>query len=139
MAGRQWRQACGGAALLARASAHNVPMPTLTCPSCGHALTDSSLPCPHCAAVARGVAPAPRSRFVFWLIGLPVGAFALLMLAGALLSTPEDGAQWAARGAIKACHKEVALAPEDRQRPELSPGDCAQLDTEFRRRYRVDP
>ena len=87
----------------------------------------------------RGAVPATRIRLVAWLIALPVGAFALLMLAGALLSTPEDGAQWAAREAIKACHKEVVRAPEDRQRPELAPGDCAQLDTEFRRRYRVDP
>ena len=114
-------------------------MPTLTCSSCGHALTDASTPCPHCTGMPRGAVPATRIRLVAWLIALPVGAFALLMLAGALLSTPEDGAQWAAREAIKACHKEVVRAPEDRQRPELAPGDCAQLDTEFRRRYRVDP
>ncbi|MET1116330.1 MAG: hypothetical protein ABWY08_15450 [Comamonas sp.] len=118
-------------------------MPTVPCPSCGHALTDRSLPCPHCNAMpplaAADVAPAPRSRLVPWLIGLPVGAFALLMVAGSLLSTPEGSAQWVAREAIKVCNKEVARAPEDRKRPDLTPQDCADLDTAFRRQYGVEP
>lgn len=114
-------------------------MSTLSCPSCGHALTDSTLPCPQCGAKPTDAMPAPRSKLVPWLIGLPVGAFALLMVAGSLLSTPEGNAQWVAREAIKVCNKEIARAPEDRKRPDLTPKDCAELDAAFRSQYGVDP
>lgn len=83
--------------------------------------------------------PAPRSRLVPWLIGLPVGAFAVLMIVGQLLSTPESSNQWVAREAIKVCNKEVARAPEDRKRPDLTPKDCADLDAAFRSQYGTEP
>lgn len=84
-------------------------------------------------------APAPRSRLVPWLIGLPVGAFAVLMLVGSLLSTPEGNDQWVAREAIKVCNKEVARAPEDRKRADLTAKDCADLEAAFRTQYGIDP
>ena len=90
-------------------------------------------------AGAQPVAPAPRSRLVPWLIGLPVGAFAVLMVVGQLLSTPESSNQWVAREAIKVCNKEVARAPEDRKRPDLTSKDCAELDAAFRAQYGTEP
>lgn len=84
-------------------------------------------------------APAPRTRLVAWLIGLPVGGFAVLMVVGSLLSTPEGNQQWVAREAIKVCNKEVARPPEDRKRPELTAQDCADLDAAFRRQYGTPP
>lgn len=123
-------------------------MSTLSCPFCGHSLTDSISPCAGCGktpssaastAGAQAVAPAPRSRLVPWLIGLPVGAFAVLMVVGQLLSTPESSNQWVAREAIKVCNKEVARAPEDRKRPDLTPKDCADLDAAFRSQYGTEP
>ena len=123
-------------------------MSTLSCPFCGHPLTDSTAPCSACgktparsaaAPQARPVAPAPRSRLVPWLIGLPVGAFAVLMVVGSLLSTPESSNQWVAREAIKVCNKEVARAPEDRKRPDLTAQDCADLDAAFRSQYGTAP
>ncbi len=115
-------------------------MPTPICPTCGHALADSSLPCPQCGKQpALHAAPAARSRLVPWLIGLPVGAFALLMLIGSLLSTPEGNEQWVAREAIKVCNKEVARAPEDRKRADLTLQDCADLETAFRAQFGIDP
>jgi hypothetical protein len=123
-------------------------MSTLSCPFCGHPLTDSTAACTACgktparsaaAPQARPVAPAPRSRLVPWLIGLPVGAFAVLMVVGSLLSTPESSNQWVAREAIKVCNKEVARAPEDRKRPDLTAQDCADLDAAFRSQYGTAP
>lgn len=115
-------------------------MSSLSCPSCGHALADSTLPCPQCGnTFAANPAPVPRSRLVPWLIGLPVGAFAVLMLVGSLLSTPEGNDQWVARESIKVCNKEVARAPEDRKRADLTAQDCAQLETAFRKQYGIDP
>ena len=109
-------------------------MPTLTCTFCGQPLTDPATPCPHCGK-AQAVAAPPRNRLVPWLIGLPVGAFALLLIGGSLLSSPESKDQWVAREAIKVCHKEVARAPEDRKRPDLTLQDCADLEAAFRAQY----
>src|SRR2546429_4612515 len=75
----------------------------------------SSEPAP--AASANGSDPAkpptppkpskpPKSRIVPWLIGLPVAFFAVLMLAGQLLSTPEGEARWVERETIKICRKD---------------------------------
>lgn len=123
-------------------------MSTLSCPFCGHPLTDSTAPCSACGKTpassvappeSRAVAPAPRSRLVPWLIGLPVGAFAVLMVVGSLLSTPESSNQWVAREAIKVCNKEVARAPEDRKRADLTPQDCADLEAAFRSQYGTAP
>ena len=115
-------------------------MPTLSCPFCGHALTDGTSPCSHCGKTPPiDTAAAPRSRLVPWLIGLPVGAFAVLMVVGSLLSSPESSNQWVAREAIKVCTKEVARAPEDRKRPDLTAKDCAELDAAFRKEYGTEP
>ena len=123
-------------------------MSTLSCPFCGHPLTDSTAPCSACGKTpassvappeSRSLAPAPRSRLVPWLIGLPVGAFAVLMVVGSLLSTPESSNQWVAREAIKVCNKEVARAPEDRKRPDLTAQDCADLEAAFRSQYGTAP
>ncbi|MNR37327.1 hypothetical protein D3C85_1553340 [compost metagenome] len=61
------------------------------------------------------------------------------MLVGELLSSPESSNQWAAREAIKVCNKEVARAPEDRKRPDLTAQDCAELDAAFRKEYGTEP
>lgn len=113
-------------------------MSTSSCPSCGHALTDSTVPCPQCGKIPP-LKPAPRNRLVPWLIGLPMGAFAVLMLVGSLLSTPEGNDQWVAREAIKVCNKEVARAPEDRKRPDLTLQDCAEMEAAFRTQYGIAP
>lgn len=118
----------------------NAAMPSPTCTSCGHALVDGATPCPHCTPPAAAqVTPPPRNRLVPWLIGLPVGAFALLMLGGSLLSTPEGNDQWVAREAIKICTKEVARAPADRKRPDLTADDCAALEAAYRNQYNAAP
>lgn len=109
-------------------------MPTLSCTSCHQTLTDSAAPCPHCGNPPAIAAPA-RNRLVPWLIGLPVGAFALLLIGGSLLSSPQSKDQWVAREAIKVCNKEVARAPQDRKRPDLTPKDCADLEAAFRATY----
>ncbi len=68
-----------------------------------------------------------------------MGAFAVLMVVGSLLSTPESSNQWVAREAIKVCNKEVARAPEDRKRPDLTPKDCTDLEEAFRSQYGMAP
>lgn len=109
----------------------------------------SSEPAP--AASADGSDPAkpptppkspkpPKSRIVPWLIGLPVAFFAVLMLAGQLLSTPEGEARWVERETIKICRKETARAEAERKTQQFeSVQDCDRLEFDFKQRYGENP
>lgn len=109
----------------------------------------SSEPAP--AASANGSDPAkqptppkspkpPKSRIVPWLIGLPVAFFAVLMLAGQLLSTPEGEARWVERETIKICRKETARPEAERKTRQFeSVQDCDRLEFDFKQRYGENP
>jgi len=103
----------------------------------------SSEPAP--AASANGSDPAkppkpPKSRIVPWLIGLPVAFFAVLMLAGQLLSTPEGEARWVERETIKICRKETARPEAERKTQQFeSAQDCDRLEFDFKQRYGENP
>lgn len=103
----------------------------------------SSKPPP--AASANGSDPAkppkpPKSRIVPWLIGLPVAFFAVLMLAGQLLSTPEGEARWVERETIKICRKETARPEAERKTQQFeSVQDCDRLEFDFKQRYGENP
>lgn len=97
----------------------------------------SSEPAP--AASANGSQP-PKSRIVPWLIGLPVAFFAVLMLAGQLLSTPEGEARWVERETIKICRKETARPEAERKTQQFeSVQDCDRLEFDFKQRYGENP
>ncbi|OBY84963.1 MULTISPECIES: hypothetical protein [Delftia] len=103
----------------------------------------SSEPSP--AASANGSGPTkppkpPKSRIVPWLIGLPVAFFAVLMLAGQLLSTPEGEARWVERETIKICRKETARPEAERKTQQFeSVQDCDRLEFDFKQRYGENP
>lgn len=82
----------------------------------------------------------PKSRIVPWLIGLPVAFFAVLMLAGQLLSTPEGEARWVERETIKICRKETARPEAERKTQQFeSVQDCDRLESDFKQRYGENP
>lgn len=82
----------------------------------------------------------PKSRIVPWLIGLPVAFFAVLMLAGQLLSTPEGEARWVERETIKICRKETARPEAERKTQQFeSVQDCDRLEFDFKQRYGENP
>lgn len=82
----------------------------------------------------------PKSRIVPWLIGLPVAFFAVLMLAGQLLSTPEGEARWVERETIKICRKETARPEAERKTQQFeSVQDCDRLEFNFKQRYDENP
>ncbi|MBL8357071.1 MAG: hypothetical protein JNM01_19870 [Delftia acidovorans] len=97
------------------------------------------------ASSANGSDPAkppkpPKSRIVPWLIGLPVAFFAVLMLAGQLLSTPEGEARWVERETIKICRKETARPEAERKTQQFeSVQDCDRLEFDFKQRYGENP
>ena len=93
-------------------------------------------PEPHSAEPAQ----PGKSRIVPWLIGLPVAFFAVLMLAGQLLSTPEGEARWVERETIKICRKETARPEAERKTRQFeSVQDCDRLEFDFKQRYGENP
>jgi hypothetical protein len=112
-----------------------------------HTMAQPQTPEPHSsepapAASANGSHPAkpPKSRLVPWLIGLPVAFFAVLMLAGQLLSTPEGEARWTERETIKICRKETARPEAERKTQQFqSVQDCDRLEFDFKQRYGENP
>lgn len=115
-------------------------------PARGH----NRLPSPHQATMANAHEREPQpaatetqpagTRLVPWLIGLPVAFFAVLMLAGSLLSTPESEARWVERETIKVCQKEVARPAAERKTQRFeSQQDCDRLEFEFKARYGENP
>src|SRR5260370_203513 len=81
-----------------------------------------------------------KSRIGPWLLGLPVAFFAVLMLAGQLLSTPEGEARWVEREPIKTCRKETARPEAERKTQQFeSVQDCDRLEFDFKQRYGENP
>ena len=100
----------------------------------------SSEPPPTASANGSHPAKPPKSRIVPWLIGLPVAFFAVLMLAGQLLSTPEGEARWVERETIKICRKETARPEAERKTQQFeSVQDCDRLEFDFKQRYGENP
>jgi len=87
----------------------------------------------------RPQAPA-KSRLVPWLIGLPVGIFAILMLIGRLMDDPQSEQRWVDRETIKICWKQTAKPEAERQAQEFrSQADCEQLEFAFKQKYDENP
>ncbi len=104
-----------------------------------HTMAQPQTPAPQEPANALSAKPL-RNRLVPWLIGLPVAFFALLMLAGRLLSTPEGEARWTERETIKICRKETARPEAERKTRQFqSVQDCDRLEFDFKQRYGENP
>ncbi len=92
--------------------------------------------------------PTPREKtpgeikIVRWLIILPVGFFAVLMLISQVLYrlSPEKETQWIERETIRQCWKEFERAPsDDKPRHFDSKDDCAQLEFDFKAKWNTNP
>lgn len=104
-----------------------------------HTMAQPQTPEPQEPAATPSARPL-RNRLVPWLIGLPVVFFALLMLAGRLLSTPEGEARWTERETIKICRKETARPEAERKTRQFqSVQDCDRLEFDFKQRYGENP
>lgn len=83
----------------------------------------------------------PQPKLVRWLIGLPVGLFALLMLGSAVLFhfSPDKETQWVERETIRTCWKEMQRAPDSDKPRHFKAGDCEQLEADFKNRWKINP
>lgn len=83
-----------------------------------------------------------KPKLVRWLIGLPVGFFAVLMLGSQLLFSlsPEKQDRWVERETIRQCWKEQERAPSsDKPRHFTDKADCERLEFDFKSRWGVNP
>lgn len=92
-------------------------------------------------------APDPKHKegeikVVRWLIGLPVGFFAILMLVSEInfALSPEKEEQWVERETIRQCWKEVERPEPSANPPPFSePAQCQSLEFEFKQRWGSNP
>lgn len=115
------------------------------CWECQKDISDSAATCPSCGAsqsrsdIASTAAPEPKkSGGVWkWVVGIPVGGFALVMAIGAMNSDPE---KTQARRAYDQCVSELASA--DRSRSSTGTfiaGTCERMRADFVAKYGVNP
>lgn len=120
-------------------------MAIIECKECGGKVSDSAAACPHCGApvavAAVSAAPAePKKKRGWWkwVLGVPVGLFALLMVIGSL--QPANPEKDRARLVYSRCIEQ--LESSDRARLPTANGlatMCERFRQEFRAKYGVNP
>lgn len=102
-------------------------------------------PAPAGAAPARsseqGVPREQRSASKWpWVMGVPIGLFALFMIYGSIASnTPEGREKSRQRGAIELCWKEQGRKSLDPGTQRFVAGTCEMMESKFRERFHVEP
>ena len=82
-----------------------------------------------------------KPRLVRWIIGLPVGLFALLMVGSQISFTlsPDKEAQWIERETIRMCWKEREKGPKADTPAQFKEGECERLEFQFKERWNTNP
>ena len=87
-----------------------------------------------------GAEARPKNRLVPWLIGLPVGIFALLMLVGKFMDDPQSKQRWVDAETVKLCWKQIAKPEAERKTQEFkSQTDGERLEFDFKTKYGENP
>ena len=83
----------------------------------------------------------PKPKLVFWIIGIPVVLFAVLIFGSQILFyfSPEKEAQWIDRETIRVCWKEREKGPKENTPLQFTPGQCETLEYNFKNKWRVNP
>lgn len=85
--------------------------------------------------------PTQKPQLVRWIIGLPVGLFAVLMLGSQIFfsMSPDKEAQWIERETIRMCWKEREKGPKANTPAQFTPGQCELLEFDFKARWGANP
>lgn len=131
-------------------------MALIACSECQKEVSDKAATCPHCGAPIQTKAPArPRGTYYDdlpataaaapapakqgsglwkWLLGVPVGAIALLMVIGSCAgSTPEGRDRSNKRAAIDLCWQEQSKKSNDPATAQFIAGTCEKMEADARR------
>lgn len=83
----------------------------------------------------------PKPKLVRWIIGIPVVLFAALMFGSQIFFhfSPEKEAMWVDRETIRMCWKEQEKGPKENTPAQFTPGQCDQLEFDFKKKWNVNP
>lgn len=82
-----------------------------------------------------------KPKLVFWIIGLPVAFFALLMLGSQIVFyfSPQKENQWVERETIRLCWKEREKGPKENTPAQFTEGQCEKLEFDFKSKWHENP
>lgn len=117
-------------------------MALVACAECAKEVSDKAAACPHCgapttASKTNDMESAPqsppssgrKSNIWKWLVGVPIGGFALLMIVGSCAgNTPEGRARSSQRAAIELCWQEQAKKSNDPATARFIAGTCEKME-----------
>ncbi|WP_315125244.1 zinc-ribbon domain-containing protein [Comamonas antarctica] len=120
-------------------------MALISCGECGREVSDKAAACPHCGAPvgsseavtsrsASEAQPKKTSRWR-WVIGVPVGAFILLMIIGSCADTPEARERQSSREAIDFCWSEQAKKSNSSGASRFIAGACEKMEDDYLRKW----
>lgn len=121
------------------------------CAECGREVSTLALSCPQCGApvsAAPAAAPAAsppgksegRGSVWKWIIGVPIAAFAGLMIIGTISNnSPEGRARTQARSAIELCWQTQQKKSLDPSTSRIAAGACESMEADFRRKFGANP
>jgi hypothetical protein len=109
-------------------------MAMTNCKECGTEISTTAKACPKCGAVV------PKKRIWPWIVGVPVGLFAVLMVWGTIIgNSPEGQAKAKARDTIAFCWQEQKRKSFDAGTQRFVAGACEQMEADFVRRFGHTP
>lgn len=126
------------------------------CSECQGSVSDRAAACPHCGAPISSETSEPpikvpaenetvqqpkkKGGIWKWVLGVPLGAFLLLMLIGSCAgNSPEGKEKSASRNAIDYCWKEQSRKSFDPSTARFVASTCEKMEQDFRNKWGVSP
>lgn len=125
-------------------------MALIACKECGKEISDKAAACPHCGAPVRASEPVvnrwaeepkkEKSSIWKWVVGVPVGAFVLLMVIGSCAGNSPDGNErHASRDAIKYCWEQQSRKSLDPGTARFAASACEKMESDYREKWGRNP
>lgn len=125
-------------------------MALISCSECRKEISNKAATCPQCGAPVESAEPVvkrteeeskqEKSSVWKWLLGVPVGAFVLMMVIGSCAgNTPDGKAKQASRDAISFCWSEQARKSLDPGAARFAAGTCEKMESDYRAKWGRNP
>lgn len=120
-------------------------MALIACRECQKQISDQALTCPQCGAPTAAsealAINAPKKRSIWkWVLGVPVGAFVVLMIIGSCSANTPEGKQRATeRSAIELCWESQGRKSNSAGVGQFIAGACEKMERDFRNKWGRSP